>query len=247
MMRLITLRWLTIVAAVILAACTPPAAPGNVKATEPSPTASPQLPLRTTPAGEGTAAEQAISDLAARLNISSAAINVVSQEAVVWPNAGLGCPQPGIGYPEVQIDGLRIILSYAGMHYEYHSGPARVMLCETGRVKVGLTAVPLSPSEPTEEINMTTTLKIEPGMQSFIDAATADLVERFSIAPDAIEVVSAQSVVWPDKSLGCPQAGMQYLQVQVDGFRIELRANNQLYAYHGGGGRGPFLCEGAFK
>ena len=94
---------------------------------------------------------------------------------------------------------------------------------------------------------MTTTLKIEPGMQSLIDAATADLMKRLSVTRDAIEVVAAQSVVWPDKGLGCPQPGMQYLQVQVDGFRIELRVDNRLYAYHGGGGRGPFLCESSFK
>ena len=188
-----------------------------------------------------------MADLASRLNISSAAIDVVSQESVVWPNAGLGCPQPGMGYPDVQIDGLRIILSYAGIHYEYHSAPERVVLCEKNDVRAGLTAVPLSPIGPAEESNMTTALKIEPGMQSLIDASTADLMKRLSVTRDAIEVVSAQSVVWPDKGLGCPQPGMQYLQVQVDGFRIELRVNNQLYAYHGGGGRGPFLCESSFK
>jgi hypothetical protein len=246
-MRLIQSNWLIVVVAMMLVACASPAAPNNLNNTEPSPTASPPSPVRTTVTGETTAVEQAIADLAARLNILPSAINVISQESAAWPNAGLGCPQPGIGYPEVQIDGTRIVLSHTGIHYEYHTGLARVILCETGSVRAGLTAVPLSPIEPTDEINMTTTLKIEPGMQSLIDAAIADLVERLSVAPDAIEVVSAQSVIWPDKSLGCPQAGMQYLQVQVDGFRIELRVDNQLYAYHGGGGRGPFLCEGPFK
>jgi hypothetical protein len=90
---------------------------------------------------------------------------------------------------------------------------------------------------------MTATLKIEPGMQSLIDAATADLMKRLSVTRDAIEVVSAQSVVWPDGGLGCPQPGMMYPQVLSEGYRIELRAQNQSYAYHGGEGRGPFLCE----
>jgi len=241
-MRLLQSSWLTIVMTVMLAACAPPAVPGNLKATEPSPTASPQLPLRTPPTGEAAVTEQAILDLAVRLNVSPAAINVVSQESVVWPNAGLGCPKPGIDYIEVQIDGLRIVLSHADVHYEYHSGPARVILCETSSARVGLTAVPL-PTEPTEEINMPPTLTIEPGMQALIDAAITDLMKRLSVTRDAIEVVSAQSVVWPDRSLGCPQPGMIYPQVLAEGYRIELRAKNQSYAYHGGEGRGPFLCE----
>jgi hypothetical protein len=242
-MRLLQSIWLTVIVTVILAACVPPASPGNLKATEPSSMVSPQLPVRTPSTGEAAALEQAIADLAARLNIAPSAISVVSQESVVWPNAGLGCPQPGIGYTEVQIDGMRIILSHAGVHYEYHAGPARVILCETDGVRARLTAVPLTPIKPAEGINLTTTLKIEPGMQTLVDAAIADLMKRLSVTRDAIEVVSAQSVVWPDKGLGCRTPGMEYTQVQVDGFRIELRVNDQLYAYHGGGGRGPFLCE----
>jgi hypothetical protein len=34
-----------------------------------------------------------------------------------------------------------------------------------------------------------------------------------------------------------------YPQVLSEGYRIELRVQNQIYAYHGGEGRGPFLCE----
>ena len=94
---------------------------------------------------------------------------------------------------------------------------------------------------------MTSTLEIEPGLQSLIDSATADLAKRLSISSDMIEVVSARSIVWPDRSLGCPQPGMGYLQVQADGFRIELRVNDQVYAYHGGEGRGPFLCDNPAK
>jgi hypothetical protein len=111
-----------------------------------------------------------------------------------------------------------------------------------------LTAIPLEPAmAPTQEGNMTTTLKIEPGMQSLIDAATADLMKRLSVTRDTIEVISAQSVVWPDRSLGCPQPGMVYPQVLAEGYYIELRVKGQVYSYHGGEGRGPFLCENPSK
>jgi len=113
----------------------------------------------------------------------------------------------------------------------------------TDGVKAAPTAGPSTPVEPATEINMTTTLKIEPGTQSLIDVAIADLMKRLSVTQDAIEVVSAQSVVWPDSSLGCPQPGMAYLQVPEDGALIVLQVNEINYEYHNGGSRGLFLCE----
>jgi hypothetical protein len=40
---------------------------------------------------------------------------------------------------------------------------------------------------------------------------------------------------------------MVYPQVLAEGFRIELRVKEQVYAYHGGEGHGPFLCENPAK
>jgi hypothetical protein len=125
--------------------------------------------------------------------------------------------------------------------------PSAISTLTREATKVRLTAVPLFPLDATKEITLTTPLKIEAGMQPWIEAAASDLMKRLSVTHNAVEVVSAQSVVWPDKGLGCPEPGMQYLQVPVDGFRIELRVNKQLYAYHGGGGRDPFLCESPRK
>ena len=77
--------------------------------------------------------------------------------------------------------------------------------------------------------------------------AKADLAARLSIPIDKVEVVEQQSVTWRDSSLGCPQPGMQYMQVLVEGMRLRLRANGQTYDYHSGGNRPPFLCENASK
>lgn len=115
----------------------------------------------------------------------------------------------------------------------------------TDGVKAAPTAVPSTPLQPAKEINMTPTLKIEPGMQVLIDAAIADLMKRLSVTQDAIEVISAQSVVWPDSSLGCPQPGMRYKQVPEDGALIILQSQGTVYEYHNGGSRGLFLCEKA--
>lgn len=76
----------------------------------------------------------AAADLAGRLGVARSAIEVVSAQAVEWPDGSLGCPRPGMAYPQVMVDGTRIQLSVAGTVYDYHSGGTRPpFLCENGR------------------------------------------------------------------------------------------------------------------
>ena len=83
----------------------------------------------------------------------------------------------------------------------------------------------------------------DPGLEQIVAQVKDDLAKRLTIGVDQIEVLEATSVTWPDASLGCPKPGMAYTQVQVDGIRIRLQVGEQIYEYHGGGGRAPFLCE----
>ena len=56
---------------------------------------------------------------------------VVDVGEVLWPDASLGCPQPGMKYKQVPQDGALIILQVAGKVYEYHVGGGRgLFLCE---------------------------------------------------------------------------------------------------------------------
>ena len=80
-------------------------------------------------------------------------------------------------------------------------------------------------------------------LQGFVRQAKEDLAKRTGLSVDQIEVVEARPVTWPDGSLGCPQPGMAYPQVLVDGLLIRLRAAGKIYEYHSGGNRAPFLCE----
>ncbi|WP_322488041.1 hypothetical protein [Chloroflexus sp.] len=71
-------------------------------------------------------------DLAQRLGIDVAAIEVASVEAVTWPDGALGCPRPGMAYIQVLIDGLRILLRVGDQLYPYHSGDNQPpFLCES--------------------------------------------------------------------------------------------------------------------
>ena len=87
----------------------------------------------------------------------------------------------------------------------------------------------------------------DPGVQDLIDKALADLSERLSIPASEITLLDATPVVWSDSSLGCPQPGMAYIQVPEDGLLIRLQVGDQIYTYHSGGVRDPFLCEQIYK
>jgi hypothetical protein len=105
-----------------------------------------------------------------------------------------------------------------------------------------------APSDPTPGEATTTTVGTdESGPPSTdeipVDEAIADLAEELEVAPDAIRVVSSETVVWNDGSLGCPQPGMAYTQALVSGYRIVLEAEGDTYAYHGADGSEPFLCD----
>lgn len=76
-----------------------------------------------------------------------------------------------------------------------------------------------------------------------VEMAKADLAERLNVAPETIEVVQVEARVWPDAGMGCPQPGMVYTQVPQDGLLIRFGAGGQVYDYHSGGTRDPFLCE----
>ena len=73
--------------------------------------------------------------------------------------------------------------------------------------------------------------------------AKEDLAKRLGIPVEEIELITMEAVTWPEGSLGCPESGVEYIQVQREGARIRLRAEKRIYQYHSGGGLPPFLCE----
>ncbi|HMN28664.1 MAG TPA: hypothetical protein PKE45_10995 [Caldilineaceae bacterium] len=112
-----------------------------------TPSATPPTPIPFTPAASQSITQentitmpmpsdnpqvvQAMKALSAQLGTPLDQITVVSAEPVVWPDGALGCPQPGMVYPQVQQDGMRIVLAVDGQEYHFHSGETRgPFLCE---------------------------------------------------------------------------------------------------------------------
>lgn len=195
----------------------------------------PVEPIASLPAtsGSGNAVAMVKADLAQRLGVSEEEVSVKSLETMQWSDSSLGCPQPGMMYAQVITPGYRLVLVVEGQVYEAHTDEGQhAVWCEKELSAMEVSHVPGI---------------IEPGMERLIETAREDLAERFSTAADEIEVLEAKGVVWPDASLGCPQPGMDYRQIPMDGALIRLEVEGKVYGYHSGGGRAPFLCEQQLK
>jgi hypothetical protein len=103
----------------------------------------------------------------------------------------------------------------------------------------------LAPAETVIEVMKPT--PIDPYIANLVQQAQQDLATRLNIPVEKIEFIDFEDMVWPDGSLGCPMPGMAYTQVMVEGYRILLQSAGQVYAYHGGGSRPPFLCQNPQK
>lgn len=103
----------------------------------PSPTPASQ-PTVASPAAVSSPSPQtnptvqlALSQAASRLGVSQADLRVERVEAREWPDASLGCPQPGVLYAQVLTPGFLVVVSAAGKQLEYHTDQqSKVVLCQ---------------------------------------------------------------------------------------------------------------------
>lgn len=94
----------------------------------------------------------------------------------------------------------------------------------------------MSPSIPTP---------VDAGLQDLIEKAKEDLAQRLSISTSQIVLIEAMEAEWSDSSLGCPQPGMDYLQVITPGYRILLEASGTRYEYHSNRDTYVVYCDNA--
>jgi len=69
-------------------------------------------------------------DLASRLGIDPDRIKMVKSEEMLWLNAALGCPRPGVFYAQGRVPGFQIWLDLEGTEYIYNTDfNGTVVLC----------------------------------------------------------------------------------------------------------------------
>lgn len=77
----------------------------------------------------------ALDDAARRSQRDVSTLKLVSADAVTWPDGSLGCPQPGMQYPQALVPGFRIRIQAGAQILEYHAGPrGQPFHCPAGRV-----------------------------------------------------------------------------------------------------------------
>ena len=180
----------------------------------------------------------AISNLAQRLKLDSQLVTVIEAQPVTWPDASLGCPQPGMMYTQNTTPGMRVILAAAGKQYEYHTDTSHsVVLCKKDDI-----STVVSPSTPIILGEETILTPVSGNLTSLVDKAKEDLARRLEITPDEIEVMHIEKAEWPDTSLGCAEPGLARRPVAIPGYRIILSANGREYVYHTNNESGAVYC-----
>lgn len=92
---------------------------------QPAPTPAPAWP-----AEADTAVRAAIQDMAAKLQVKPDAVQVISVSATDWSDTSLGCPQPGMFYAQIIVQGYTLVLASGGQQVEYHADKkGRVVTC----------------------------------------------------------------------------------------------------------------------
>lgn len=110
--------------AAVLTGCTGGTMPEDTGRTLPTTTRGPVGPTATSP---GTPTEVPSARWAAiEADLLERGVDaepdLVSAEAITWPNSALGCPQPGQAYTQALIDGMRVVVDAGGETYDYRFG-----------------------------------------------------------------------------------------------------------------------------
>lgn len=95
---------------------------------------------------------------------------------------------------------------------------------------------------PTADLPTSPSATAEILLDKIESAAIADLSDRLSLQPNLIRVISVESQLWPDTSLGCPRPGKEYAQQTVPGYRLQLEADGVGYIYHTDTKNAVVLC-----
>ena len=97
-----------------------------------------------------------VADAAAHLRVAKTSVVLSRADRVVWSDAGLGCPQPGMGYIQAVEPGFRIVARTAETELIYHTNErtdaaASIIRCDAARPKAGAkpaTPPPADDSQP---------------------------------------------------------------------------------------------------
>jgi len=182
--------------------------------TAPADPVAPAAPTQTTDT-DSAAAQVAIEALAADLGIAKDQISVQSVSAVDWPDSSLGCPKPDMAYLSVVTPGHRVTLLANGKLHSVHEANNKAFVCRQAKTVVGAAPTGFDLTSHRQMLQ-----------------ARKDLAARLKVPESDIDLGRATPTKWVDASLGCPEAGTQYAQVETEGWLLVLTHGEREYTYH---------------
>lgn len=195
--------WIFILA-LSLTACAPP-----TPAVQPKPTDVQPLPTSEGPStGIGTltpAQMAALSLLSQTLNLPPGQINLVSTEAMTWPDGCLGVARPGVMCTQALVEGYRVLLEVGGRQYEVRTNLS------------GSAAVLASGEEVGSMVEI---------------VLIRQLAGNLGLDEGSISVVSNEAVEFPDSCLGVAMQDVMCAQMVTPGRIVVLEADGVQYEYH---------------
>jgi hypothetical protein len=156
-------------------------------------------------------------NLAALLEVDVAEIQLTSADGACWTSSALGYPEPGQVYLTVMTTGFKIILSYDGADFEYHTNTK-------GLVK-------LDPDvRETIEGKKDIVRRAKDDLAALLGVSVADI--RFVSLTDEGNAFNGDRL-WPDPHDDGPKPDVAY----INACTIILMADDTIYEYRHGSGQ----------
>lgn len=191
--------WALLILSVLLSACA--GAGRAVPAEELTPTVPAAVPQLETPESlpdsEVAPVAEAAELAAEQAGVPAADLTLVEAEAVEWPDASLGCPQPGTMYATVITPGWR---------FTFTDKEGNTVTLHTDR---DLQAAVVCQPQAKQRATSTTAA----------DQVRDLLAAELNVSSETLTLVSANEMEWADASLGCPKPDMMYAQVITPGYQ----------------------------
>jgi len=228
-------RWMFVLALMIIvvSACAPPTSVPPTAEAPDSPLTKPHSPISVPPTPQlltGVSEDAFVSfrvAVAEQVGLSSDELTLVSAKQVTWRDTSLGCPQEGMSYAQVLVEGWRIVfVDVSGQEYDVRTAQSLedFIICQ----------------QPQTDSSDGAT----GGISSAKDAAVNALMAHLDVARDEISIVSIEVVEWRNSCLGCSAPGEVCLDVITPGYRINLDYGGETYSVHADSmGRQVIICD----
>lgn len=74
-----------------------------------------------------------VADAAKRFKVAASSVVLARAEQVTWPDASLGCPEPGTMYTQALVPGFRVVAKTTEGELQYHTDASGIVRsCELG-------------------------------------------------------------------------------------------------------------------